>query len=247
MSCAQKKQKTRRKKTVIPLRRHIVSFHFVSIWIFFFVGVLATRATSVCYTFASYGAHTHENTYTYTHTSALMFAFQRRRRRRTLRTHSNNKRRFIFFTFLITSSCVVCLHILFFFCIFILFISFLLLHVISSFGSVAALCGYCLPCVKQWVFFFASVNVCVYLCIECKQTLHTHAFELMCLCEHRVVCMLNASYTLHFDSIGVRDRIVCSFVVYSLAWIFISISCKISYFYSNGISISRVSFCLHFI
>lgn len=138
--------------------------------------------------------------------------------------------------------CFVCLHKFSVFSSF-LFFSFLplllLLHVVSSFRSAAALSGYCLPCVKQWVWM--CVCVCIYVLSVNRHCIHIHSRARMrlYLCEHQVVCMLNASYTLHFDSIGVRDRIVRSFV---RVWILKSISCNLSVFISIRVFLS---FCLH--
>lgn len=80
-------------------------------------------------------------------------------------------------------------------------------------------------------------------------TYYMHMMICMYLCKHRVVCMLNVSYTFHFDSIGVRDRIVHSFRRRCYLFIHMNFfyrSRVIFYFYMNGILNLRVSFCLHY-
>lgn len=169
------------------------------------------------------------HTRTPTHTQSCC-RFHRRRRRCRKATNSQQpsiKRRFIF---LITSSCAVCLHK---FCV--IFPLFFILS-ISSTSSACCLCFSFCCCFKRLLFTVSktvSVCMCVHLCAKCKQTLHTVTSEWECICvcvwANRVVCMLNASYTLHFDSIGVRDRIVRSFV---RVWILKSISCTLKTEYS---------------
>lgn len=105
----------------------------------------------------------------------------------------HTEKRFSFFAFLITScECVV-----FVFSVF----SFILLR------------SFC--CCFVWLLCASHQCVCV-----CRRKANTH--DCMCMCEPWVFCMLNASHTLHFHSIGVRDRIVSCLL---RSFEFLSISC----------------------
>lgn len=83
----------------------------------------------------------------------------------------------------------------------------------------------CLPSQFSLLFCFFVLWLCVACCRACAHVTvcvclrlcFTYCRRKLCLCRcvnnEWVFCMLDANYTLHFHSIGVRDRIVCSCTV----------------------------------
>lgn len=113
------------------------------------------------------------------------------------------------------------------------FFLFFILFTSSTSSSCCFFFSFCC-CFKRLLFTVCktvSSHVCVCVCIYVlsvnRHCTHSRSRMRLYLCEHRVVCMLNASYTLHFDSIGVRDRIVRLFVRARNSK---SISCNLSVF-----------------
>lgn len=86
----------------------------------------------------------------------------------------------------------------------------------------------CCVCLLGFLFYFTSFVllllrvVIVRVASVCVRRRKANTHDCMCMCEPWVFCMLNASHTLHFHSIGVRDRIVSCLL---RSFEFLSISC----------------------
>lgn len=84
----------------------------------------------------------------------------------------------------------------------------------------------CLPSQFSLLFCFfvlsagcvsgVHVRVCMYVCCCTVESMYVWSYRWVIMW---VFCMLNAKYTLHFHSIGVRDRIVYFCVVVLLSFV----------------------------